>query len=286
MENRGFFFSWLNLYRIFIFLHQLRISHLTRLTLPGSLDHRISIWMFRRSPWSDSAKAEGGKPAKSSWRQWRMRDVLWMTCRHTSWRSEKKRQKWPWWLRLVTSTSSAKKSTLSILSFKLLDPSKKMGEKGASCPSCHQQFLFPVDSSPGDEPPNRIISPWNCSNHQWFTTLSAYVQSLYFANVAYDSTDDALRHRWYPKKTLPCPGFCMLNGELKNQWLEREGPKMAEVFFSPNLWHNLLKVKSVGSKMKAVHEMWRGFLLSMVPAQTVSNSIAHEISQPIRCRWF
>ena len=134
MENRGFFFSWLNLDRIFIFLHQLRISHLTRLTLPGSLDHRISIWMFRRSPWSDSAKAEGGKPAKSSWRQWRMRDVLWMTCRHTSWRSEKKRRKWPWWLRLVTSTSSAKKSTLSILSFKLLDPSKKMGENRRELP--------------------------------------------------------------------------------------------------------------------------------------------------------
>ena len=232
MENRGFFFSWLNLYRIFIFLHQLRISHLTRLTLPGSLDHRISIWMFRRSPWSDSAKAEGRKPAKSSWRQWRMRDVLWMTCRHTSWRSEKKRRKWPWWLRLVTSTSSAKKSTLSILSFKLLDPSKKMGEKGASCPSLPQsQFLFPVDSSPGDEPPNRIISPWNCSNHQWFTTLSTYVPELVLCECGLRQHRRCAPTQVISKITQPCPGFCMLNGELKNQWLEREGPKDGWSFF-------------------------------------------------------
>ena len=70
--------------------------------------------------------------------------------------------------------------------------------------------------------------PLNCPNFLLIHhPLSTHVQSLYFANVAYDITDDALRQRWTQE-----------NGwGSKNQSLEREGPKMAEVYR-----HKLLKV--------------------------------------------
>lgn len=255
MENRSFFFSWLNLYRIFIFLHQLRISHLTCLTLPGSLDHRISIWMFRRSPWSDSAKAEGGKPAKSSWRQWRMRDVLWMTCRHTSWRSEKKRRKW----RLVTSTTSA--------------------------------VFFPVE----DEPPNRMRDlHGNCPKppviHHPLYWRS--VQSLYFANVAYDSTDDALRHRWVisqQKRGSRSPGCMYVKwGAIENQMVRKgRAQRWLKFFFLEIFGTKIVEgKKSWVLKLRRFMRCEEVSFCQWVPAQTVWNSIAHEISQPIRCRWF
>ena len=230
MENRDFFFSWLNLYRIFIFLHQLGISHLTCVTLPGSLDHRISIWMFRRSPWSDSAKAEGGKPAKSSWRQWRMRDVLWMTCRHTSWRSEKKRRKWPWWLRLVTSTTSAKKAPCPFCHLNYLTLQRKWGRIGAKKAQVshnHSEDFLEKFITPGvwTTATGWGISMETAPTSCWFTTLSTWaVPELVLCECglrqhrrcAPTQVSESQQKRWSRS-----PGCMYVKwGAIENQWLQ------------------------------------------------------------------